>query len=374
MSRIVRGLFVVALAVPALAAAGPEVPAAPAKQYQALVRQYQDAMQAYSEALGKAKTFEERQKVFNEVYPKPEKLAPGFLKLAEQHPQDPVAFDALTWILVNCVRSPARIPARAKAVAILSQDHVRSKKLGPMCQALAGGCDEETAILVTAILDRNPSKDVRAEACLALVQQYGRRLEIASRLQDNPGSSRGYVSAYGHEAVERLRKADRADLAARGKRYARQFAENYLGRMKPARIARLCQALGYSTDDVSETLLRALLARDARREVQGLAGLTLAQELKRRLEMTPTPGEATASRVRAEVEKLLRRASDEFGDVQLAAGGTVGAKAQLELDDVLHLSVGEVAPEIEGQDQDGKAFKLSDYRGKVVLLDFWHRY
>jgi hypothetical protein len=29
------------------------------------------------------------------------------------------------------------------------------------------------------------------------------------------------------------------------------------------------------------------------------------------------------------------------------------------------------APEIEGTDQDGKSFKLSDYRGKVVLLDFW---
>jgi hypothetical protein len=29
------------------------------------------------------------------------------------------------------------------------------------------------------------------------------------------------------------------------------------------------------------------------------------------------------------------------------------------------------APEIAGKDLDGKAFKLSDYRGKVVLLDFW---
>ena len=34
-------------------------------------------------------------------------------------------------------------------------------------------------------------------------------------------------------------------------------------------------------------------------------------------------------------------------------------------------SVGALAPEISGSDLDGVPFKLSDYRGKVVLLDFW---
>ncbi|MDA7608962.1 peroxiredoxin family protein [Akkermansiaceae bacterium] len=38
---------------------------------------------------------------------------------------------------------------------------------------------------------------------------------------------------------------------------------------------------------------------------------------------------------------------------------------------VTHLVVGCEAPEIEGFDQDGKKFCLSDYRGKVVLLPFW---
>ena len=36
-----------------------------------------------------------------------------------------------------------------------------------------------------------------------------------------------------------------------------------------------------------------------------------------------------------------------------------------------HLTVGGVAPEIVGEDIAGKPMKLSDYRGKVVLLDFW---
>jgi hypothetical protein len=33
--------------------------------------------------------------------------------------------------------------------------------------------------------------------------------------------------------------------------------------------------------------------------------------------------------------------------------------------------IGQMAPEIEGEDLDGVRFKLSDYRGKVVVLDFW---
>ena len=35
------------------------------------------------------------------------------------------------------------------------------------------------------------------------------------------------------------------------------------------------------------------------------------------------------------------------------------------------LKVGKPAPEIQAEDIDGQGFKLSDYRGKVVLLDFW---
>jgi hypothetical protein len=38
---------------------------------------------------------------------------------------------------------------------------------------------------------------------------------------------------------------------------------------------------------------------------------------------------------------------------------------------LLHLAIGKVAPEIEGEDMDGVKFKLSDYRGRVVVIDFW---
>ena len=45
--------------------------------------------------------------------------------------------------------------------------------------------------------------------------------------------------------------------------------------------------------------------------------------------------------------------------------------AKEELFVIQNLSVGKTAPDIVANDLDGKEFKLSDYRGKVVFLDFW---
>jgi peroxiredoxin len=39
-----------------------------------------------------------------------------------------------------------------------------------------------------------------------------------------------------------------------------------------------------------------------------------------------------------------------------------------------HLAIGKEAPDISGEDSDGKKFKLSDYRGKVIVLDFWAKW
>jgi thiol-disulfide isomerase/thioredoxin len=46
------------------------------------------------------------------------------------------------------------------------------------------------------------------------------------------------------------------------------------------------------------------------------------------------------------------------------------AEAEALLQEIRTLAVGQRAPEIEGRDHDGKPFKLSDYRGKVVVLMF----
>jgi hypothetical protein len=62
---------------------------------------------------------------------------------------------------------------------------------------------------------------------------------------------------------------------------------------------------------------------------------------------------------------LAQRLVKEYGETSYGkrAGGLI-----FQLD---NLGIGKVAPDIEAEDQDGITFKLSDYRGKVVVLDFW---
>jgi len=73
----------------------------------------------------------------------------------------------------------------------------------------------------------------------------------------------------------------------------------------------------------------------------------------------------------AEADKLLARVVAEFADVDSQTGEKLGQLAENDRQELKQFAIGAQAPEIEGDDVDGMKFKLSDYRGKVVLLDFW---
>jgi len=57
--------------------------------------------------------------------------------------------------------------------------------------------------------------------------------------------------------------------------------------------------------------------------------------------------------------------------IKLAPDTKFSKRAEGILFEVDNLQVGMKSPDIVGNDTDGVAFKLSDYKGKVILLDFW---
>jgi hypothetical protein len=341
-------------------------------QYKALVKEYQEADRAFREAYFKAKTREEQQKVYAEKYPRKDKFAPKFLELAERHPKEAMALNALTWAIMLAepgIVTGAR-EVRSRALDLLLRDHVGSDMLVEAVEVLGVDVDRKAVGFLRTLLEKSPHKAVRAEACLTLAQCLDQRAQYARALKDNPELAKQLEESLGKEMLDELKKADPAQLEAEVAKVHRELSDTFLGDLGAPRLIQFCQRLSYRGDKSSDTFLRALLEKDKRRDVQGAACLTLALALAKQADALFKTDAKAADELRAECHKLLLRAAADFGDVK-SYGGTIAERAKTQLFDLHHLSVGKEAPEVEGQDQEGKMFRLSDYKGKVVLLDFW---
>jgi hypothetical protein len=176
-------------------------------------------------------------------------------------------------------------------------------------------------------------------------------------------------------------------------RQARAIAILLRDHVRSDKLGETCKRVQFGFRKECETFLRTVLAKNPHKEVQGQACLGLALFLNGRLHrldlLTGQPAvirryeglygrdyletlrrqdRATAV---AEVEAVFEQAAETYGQVKLPFGGTVGENAKMERFALRHLAVGKEAADIEGPDEHGVRFRLSDYRGKVVLLYFW---
>jgi hypothetical protein len=126
--------------------------------------------------------------------------------------------------------------------------------------------------------------------------------------------------------------------------------------------------LANRSDERSRTNLRTLLSESPHRTVRGHACRALALNLRGLAADTENTDQSKS--LMTESRALLMRVQEEFDDVP-HYGGTLGAAARGELFESDRLQIGMVAPDIAGADLQGVDFNLADYRGKVVVLDFW---
>jgi thiol-disulfide isomerase/thioredoxin len=106
----------------------------------------------------------------------------------------------------------------------------------------------------------------------------------------------------------------------------------------------------------------------------------LAWLAKRSFVKAEFKGDPNADQLASEAEKAMETVIRDYGDCEnLRTMGAVKARTRptlkdevkLELYELRNLRIGKPAPEIVGEDLSGTKFKLSDHRGKVVLLVFW---
>jgi hypothetical protein len=252
-------------------------------EFQALVKKYEDALNEYQRAIAAAKTSDERKKVDRDRYPLPDKYVATCFAIAEKHPKDSTAVDALAWVVAHSFSSTEK----AKAVAWLARNSCQDPRLGAIAGKLAGIPGPATEKILQAILDKHPDRVARGKACFGLASFFRHKAALARTVQNATASQETDLGAdLGQDNVKELQKSD----PARFDKLAEQYCEQ-----------------------------------------------TLA----------------------------------DFADVNQYGSKTLGDAAKGTLFELRHLTIGKVAPEITGEDVHGTKFKLSDYRGKVVLLDFW---
>jgi hypothetical protein len=285
-----RNILIATLAALAFSeiCASQDNPPTPAEQYKALFEEHRRASSS-----GSAMTDAERLKFVGRAYQRRNELSKKLLELAEKYPNDPVALDALIQAVwqVNNIPWPVELvgqdaSTRAKVFAIIHRDHIRSDKLGPLCQRVSYGYGKDYEDFLRAVAATNPHKIVQATASLSLAHYLNNRLQRIDLCREQPVRAKEFAELFGEEYFAALQRQDRG-------------------------------------------------------------------------------------KVLKEVETTLEQTIAKYGDVKLPSDDTVAERANAELFEIRHLSVGMETPDIEGVDQDGKQFKLSDYRGKVVLLDFF---
>lgn len=240
-------------------------------------------------------------------------MLPRFLDFANKHPNSPLAFDALFFIVrrggpqtANVHGTPWQI--KEQALDVVWANHSQDPRIVHLFELLAGSLPSQKA---EAFLKRgsesSPNRDIRAAATFHLAryfhtfaQSHKRSAQVATKAQ--------------LKNVERYWKIVVTP-------YLQQFPIDW--NKNADEIDRLLAIVVNDFADVPAT------------------ELSLTGPNKRHVETVASAQPTT------------------FLDL-----------ARSMLFEVNNIFPGQPAPEIEGTDADGKTFRLSDYRGKVVLLTF----
>ncbi|HXX94627.1 MAG TPA: TlpA disulfide reductase family protein, partial [Planctomycetota bacterium] len=114
-------------------------------------------------------------------------------------------------------------------------------------------------------------------------------------------------------------------------------------------------------------LLRTIVSKATDKEARAASRYWLACLLAfpDKTDQKPAAGELS------EAKKLFGEVRDSHVSTRVRDYSAWASGSLFELD---HLQVGMTAPDFEATGVDGKKFKLSDFRGKMVVIDFWRNH
>lgn len=164
--------------------------------------------------------------------------------------------------------------------------------------------------------------------------------------------------------------------------------------LEDERVGKLCTGLVFTIDQPSEDFLRHVFSKAPAAGTQARACASLAHNFKYRARLIDALNEDAdmrkeyektygkpilaallkqdADKLIGESKKLFQYVSAKHGGMKHPTHGTLAKLAEAHLASLEKpVQLDEPAPEIDAVDAEGKPLKLSDHKGKVVLLDFW---
>ena len=256
--------------------------------------------------------------------------------LAESSPGDPVARDALLWVIEKPGRSDHGDYGDqfARAGSLLVRYHGDDPEAVRIGLTLDNVLTPHRDALLLGFYVTAKGREAKGLARLALAQYLAHKAKTVDYARANEG--RPKLRALSGGKV--VREFDMSD-------------EDYAYHVG----LRQCDSLVISAEAVR-------LYEEVISEYADVPHITHRDRVREAVLNDPNPkwnGQPLTEEGRRNIERMVARKK------------TLRQQAEARLDDMLNLAVGKPAPEIEGTDMDGKPLKLSDYKGKVVVLVFW---
>jgi len=342
----------------------------------ALKNEFAEASTQWREKMKNAKTREQRTEAVK-INPANE-FGQRFLDLAEACPDPQTSAAALTQAMINGV-GPAKTTAMNKMLTKAETDIESQEAMGTFILLTQFGSGEPKNAAMSHLLAK-AEKDLDSEESRRLLVQL-----INTRGEAEPKD----------KACKLLLKLTETDIRSNQAAHSlAMIATQAKGESKPAAMSWLIEhhinsdkmievmkPMARLPNQKNEDWLKEIYRKGAGK-VKGNALVSLAKLAARRDKLGGYYSSASEEIIESLGEEQFayltrERDSNEAIEIEKMLDAFVTdhesllESAKRELFAIRNLSVGKTAPEIVGTDLDGVEFKLSDYRGKVVFLDFW---
>jgi peroxiredoxin len=199
----------------------------PREQYLALVKGYDKALADYYKAIRLEMTKGEQAKAAK-LLANARRFLQRFVTLAEKYPKDPVAVDALTWVVLHRFNRDSRKGGPAyQALTLLRRDHLASTRLVPVIEHLAKGLDKPGETFLRQVISKNPHRGMRGHALFALAQSRQEVAYWSQKVKENKELRASFEEINGKALVNSLLAKDPRKLTEESERLFERITKEF---------------------------------------------------------------------------------------------------------------------------------------------------